>query len=79
MIKYRVNENCIGCGLCAGICPEVFSMTDEGVATAIETEVPAENEPLQILPSVASSSMAKRYQRKYKWSIKRILSKNERY
>ena len=43
-MKYRVNENCIGCGLCAGICPEVFSMTDEGVAKAIETEVPAEAE-----------------------------------
>ncbi len=43
-MKYRVNENCIGCGLCAGICPEVFSMTDEGVATAIESEVPAEAE-----------------------------------
>ena len=43
-MKYRVNENCIGCGLCAGICPEVFSMTDEGVAEAIESEVPAEAE-----------------------------------
>lgn len=29
-----VNENCIGCGMCAGICPEVFSMTDENVAVA---------------------------------------------
>lgn len=43
-MKYRVNENCIGCGLCAGICPDVFSMTHEGVATAIETEVPEEAE-----------------------------------
>lgn len=43
-MKYRVNEGCIGCGLCEGICPEVFSMTDEGVAKAIETEVPAESE-----------------------------------
>ena len=29
-----VNENCIVCGLCNSICPEVFTMTDEGVATA---------------------------------------------
>ena len=27
-----VNENCIGCGLCNGICPEVFSMGDDGFA-----------------------------------------------
>lgn len=30
----KVNEDCIGCGLCNSICPEVFSMTDEGFATA---------------------------------------------
>ncbi|MGN0346849.1 MAG: ferredoxin [Lachnospiraceae bacterium] len=29
-----VNENCIGCGLCTGICPEVFSMTEDNVAVA---------------------------------------------
>lgn len=40
-MKYKVNENCVGCELCAGICPEVFSMTDEGVAKAIDAEVPA--------------------------------------
>ncbi|MCI2113314.1 ferredoxin [Ruminococcus sp.] len=33
-MKAEVNENCIGCGLCNSICPEVFTMTDEGVATA---------------------------------------------
>ena len=27
-----VNENCIGCGLCAGTCLEVFSMGDDGLA-----------------------------------------------
>ena len=39
-MEYHVNDSCIGCGLCAGTCPEVFSMDDEGVAVAIESEVP---------------------------------------
>ena len=41
-MKYRVNDGCIGCGLCEESCPEVFSMTDEGVAKADEAEVPRE-------------------------------------
>lgn len=28
-------SGCIGCGLCAGVCPEVFSMDGEGLATVI--------------------------------------------
>ena len=39
-MKYHVTEECIGCGLCASTCPDVFSMTDVGVAAAIDTEVP---------------------------------------
>lgn len=39
-MKANVNENCIGCGMCAGICQEVFEMTDDGVATAVG-EVPS--------------------------------------
>lgn len=35
-----VREECIGCGLCAGIAHEIFTMTDEGVAEAIEGEIP---------------------------------------
>ncbi len=30
----HVNSNCIGCGLCANLCPGVFTMTNEGVAAA---------------------------------------------
>lgn len=40
--KYIVNEKCIGCGLYEETCPEVFTMTNEGVAKAVETEVPTE-------------------------------------
>ncbi len=43
-MKFYVNNNCIGCGLCAGVCPEVFEMTDAGVAQAIDEDVPAEQE-----------------------------------
>ena len=38
-MKFHVNENCIGCGLCEGTCPAVFSMTAAGVAEAIPGEV----------------------------------------
>ncbi len=43
-MKYVVNDGCIGCGFCEGVCPKVFFMTDEGIAKAVETEVPAECE-----------------------------------
>lgn len=32
-------DTCIGCGLCPDICPEVFSMEDDGLAVAIEDEL----------------------------------------
>ena len=40
----HVNENCIGCGLCTGISPDVFTMTDEGTAAARD-EIFPEQEP----------------------------------
>lgn len=35
-MKACVNANCIGCGLCEGICPEIFSMGDDGLARGSE-------------------------------------------
>ena len=40
----HVNENCIGCGLCTGISPDVCTMTDEGTAAARD-EIFPEQEP----------------------------------
>lgn len=52
MMKYYVNENCIGCGLCTNLCPEVFEMTDEGVSRAlnIDTDIDAAQEALSECP-----------------------------
>lgn len=33
-------DTCIGCGLCPSICSEVFSMDSDGLAKAIDDEVP---------------------------------------
>ena len=39
IMKFFVNDDCIGCGLCSSVCPEVFTMTDEGVAKAKDGDV----------------------------------------
>ena len=35
---------CIGCGLCATTCPEVFRMADDGIAEVYQKVVPADAE-----------------------------------
>lgn len=32
-------DSCIGCGLCAGLCSDIFEMDDEGKAVASENEI----------------------------------------
>ena len=43
-MKFSVNSDCIGCGLCTSVCPEVFSMTDDNTATAIDANVTGQTE-----------------------------------
>ena len=43
-MEYKVNDNCIGCGLCAGICSNVFSLGDDGMAVATEGEINSSDE-----------------------------------
>lgn len=34
-MKARVNEDCIGCGMCVEVCPEVFEMGADGMSHAV--------------------------------------------
>ena len=38
-MKVKVNQNCIGCGMCIDICPEVFEYNDGGLSSAKLEEV----------------------------------------
>ena len=44
MLKAEVNTNCIGCGLCSELCPEVFELQDDGLAHVKVGEVKADYE-----------------------------------
>lgn len=43
-MRFTVNENCIGCSLCTGLCPDVFTMNEEDLSVAIEGDVPKQAE-----------------------------------
>jgi len=54
MVKVN-QEKCIGCGLCAGMCPDTFVMGASGKAEVIKTEASdcaknaAENCPVEAI------------------------------
>lgn len=52
LMKYYVNEDCIGCGMCANTCPEVFELKDDGYARAmdVDTDSPEAEEAMNGCP-----------------------------
>ena len=49
-MKFHVNADCIGCGLCVSTCPEVFTMTDGGTAAAAPADVTGPDEATATMP-----------------------------
>lgn len=43
----QINENCIGCGMCTAICPEVFSISDDNVAVIDDEKISGNEESVQ--------------------------------
>ena len=43
-MKLKVNKDvCIGCGACQAVCPEVFEIEEDGLATVKVDEIPKES------------------------------------
>ncbi|MCH5152843.1 MAG: ferredoxin [Clostridiales bacterium] len=34
-MKTKVNEDCIGCGMCVEVCPEVFEINGDGMSHVV--------------------------------------------
>lgn len=60
-MKVVVNrDNCIGCGACEALCPEIFQIDDEGLSTVINNEIKEElNEKVtEAMESCPTSAIA---------------------
>ncbi len=54
MVKIN-KENCIGCGSCAAICPEVFEMDGAKAKVKAQKDVPCVDEAIAACPTGAIS------------------------
>lgn len=52
----HVNDACIGCGLCTGVCPGIFIMTEEGVAAAMDEIFPEQEAQVRQAAETALST-----------------------
>lgn len=54
-MKPKVNKDtCIGCGICPALCPEVFSMTDDGTKAEVKAEADYASNAKTINEAIAS-------------------------
>ena len=55
MVKIN-KEECIGCGTCSAVCPEVFELTDDGKAKVkAQKKIPCVKEAIDSCPVDAIS------------------------
>lgn len=59
-MKYKVDRNtCIGCGMCAAICPSVFEMDEENIAIVTqETDAASEASAKDAMDSCPVSAIS---------------------
>lgn len=46
-MKVIIEDGCIGCGLCTELCPEVFSLSEEGTAQVSQKEAEQNQEKVK--------------------------------
>jgi ferredoxin len=56
------DQRCRGHGMCLTVCPDVFSLTDDGYAVSIDSDVPTElesaaHEAIEFCPEQAISEI----------------------
>ena len=52
-MKVIVNNDCIGCGMCEGVCPEVFQLNGSGLSEVVgdpDSHPEATQEAVSICP-----------------------------
>lgn len=49
-LKLKINEGCIGCGMCEGVCSSIFSLKDDGKAQV--DRQPEQNELLKVKEAI---------------------------